>query len=208
MNKLYTSGAFILMQNGRAVKTKDLLSSNEHFLPLYTHNNKESAHIIFQYPSETGTYEIAGISAENGIHYAVLTHRLTADKPQIEYQLAALQEDSGDLCGELDSLRALFGSIISETHDAHSLIHTLYSKNPFYYNKGRLLNSAEKIISEYSYMENEDFEIGLTKEKTYTVNSSCIFEIGRWTSGAYTGTYVLMWIKEDDTWKILFDSNY
>ncbi|HPX25399.1 MAG TPA: hypothetical protein PLG87_01225 [Treponemataceae bacterium] len=208
MENLYAPESFILMQNGRAAKTKDLLSSNDHFLPLYTHSNKDSAHIIFQCPSDNGTYEIARISAENGIQYAVLTHRLLADKPQIEYQLSALQEESGDLCGELDSLRSLFGSIISETHDVDRLIHTLYSKNPFYYNKGRLLNSQEKLISEYSYMEDKDFEIGLTKEKSYTANSSCIFEIGRWTSGAYTGTYVLMWIKEDAEWKILFDSNY
>lgn len=207
MKNLYASESFILMQDGSVTKTNDLLLNNEFFLPLYTDANTDSPHIIFQHPSEIGTYEIAEISAENGIQYAVLTHRLKADKAQIEYQVAALQEDSGDLCGELDSLRSLFGSIISETHDAHSLIHSLYSKSPFYYNKGRLLNSAEKIISEYSYMENKDFEIGLTKERTYTANSSCIFEIGRWTSGAYTGTYVLMWIKEDGTWKIVFDSN-
>jgi len=204
---LYTADSFLLTENGTVVKGSDI--SGYYGNTLLKDSGLESSNVVFRCLSEIGVYEIVDISCHNGDVYSLLIHWITVeDKLKREYEILAKKDKSDIYPEELDLKRNLFGQIVSTTHDVNKMITTLYENNPYYYNRGRLITTAESLIAEYSYMSNSAFEIFLTRNITHPVNTACVFEIGDWKSGANTGKYVLIWKRDQNDWKILFDSNY
>jgi ketosteroid isomerase-like protein len=94
------------------------------------------------------------------------------------------------------------------SHQAGELVKNLYTKDAYYYNRGRLLKGTESITEEYAYMNSPSYSLTLTPKHVELVNSEIAFEIGK-CSGSYPNPYMLLWKRQDDgNWKILMDSNY
>jgi ketosteroid isomerase-like protein len=95
---------------------------------------------------------------------------------------------------------------LCNTHKANELVSKAYTSNAIYYNNNRILVGTAPIAKEYSYMNNPSYQLTLTPLIAETAGKDLVFEIGQ-CSGSYGGKYTLVWKKEGDSWKVLFDSN-
>ena len=97
---------------------------------------------------------------------------------------------------------------LCNAHRASELVSTVYTPDAYYYNCGRILQGAEAISNEYSYMNSPQYSLKLTPKHVVFVTSNIAYEIGR-CSGSYPLPYMLLWKKKSDgNWQILMDSNY
>lgn len=96
---------------------------------------------------------------------------------------------------------------LCNANNAKALVAEMYSENARYYNHKPMVMGRKAITAEYQYMNNPDYQLKLSPLIVEVVNKTLAFEIGQ-CSGSYPGNYVLVWQKgEDDTWRILLDSN-
>jgi ketosteroid isomerase-like protein len=92
-------------------------------------------------------------------------------------------------------------------NNAENLVKELYTNNTMYFNHKPVVKGAEKLIKEYSYMNNENYNLNLHPIKLELVNANLAFEVGQ-CSGSYKGKYILVWKKHSNgNWKVLIDSN-
>ncbi len=207
MTDLYTSESVLLTPRGDVIRGKDIADyyKNE----IFADSTFSSIDTVFRCHSEIGIYEISDFSCNNGLKYSALIHWIQIDgQLKREYEILSHKNDSVVGTAKIDAQRESFCHIINSTHDVNALIQDVYSSKPYYFNRGRLLEGGDSIVSEYSYMADASFEIFLAPDVIHPVTDTCIFEIGSWRSGANSGKYVLIWINENNCWKILFDSNY
>ena len=94
------------------------------------------------------------------------------------------------------------------THQAGALVRQLYTKEAYYYNRGRLLQGTKALSTEYSYMNSPSYSLQLTPKHIVFVSPQIAYEIGQ-CSGSYPYPYMLLWNKtKNGQWKIMMDSNY
>ncbi|MGV0946109.1 hypothetical protein ACTS9U_04630 [Empedobacter falsenii] len=92
-------------------------------------------------------------------------------------------------------------------NNSNNLVRELYSKNSIYYNHKPIIKGTEKLIKEYSYMDNKNYHLKLEPLIVKPVNKNLVFEIGQ-CAGSYNGKYILVWEKDvNGIWKIIIDSN-
>ena len=107
---------------------------------------------------------------------------------------------------EISSSREQWMSLCN-ANNVKELVTEMYTENARYYNHKPMVMGREAITDEYEYMNNPAYQLKLNPLIVEMVNKTLAFEIGQ-CSGSYPGNYVLVWQKgEDDTWRILLDSN-
>jgi ketosteroid isomerase-like protein len=96
---------------------------------------------------------------------------------------------------------------LCNAHNVKALVEQLYSNNTIYYNHKPIVKGTEKLVKEYSYMNNKNYRLTLQPIIVKVVNDNLAFEVGQ-CSGGYNGKYILIWNKQaDGNWKIYIDSN-
>lgn len=107
---------------------------------------------------------------------------------------------------DIDTARALWIRY-SNSHNALSLAEHLYQKDFVYYNRGLLYESYAALADIYSYMNEDDFQVTLSKDVLLMAQTDLAFEIGTWTTNS-TGSYIIVWEKRDNRWGIRLDANW
>ncbi len=108
--------------------------------------------------------------------------------------------------GELDLRREEWMKICNQ-HDALALVKEMYMKEAVYYNHKPLVIGQEKIVEQYSYMNDEKYSLELEPLFMQVVSSEIVYEVGQ-CRGSYGGKYILVWTRDiDGKWKIKMDSN-
>lgn len=95
---------------------------------------------------------------------------------------------------------------LCNSNKANELVRKAYTGNAVYYNNNRILVGTTAITKEYNYMNNPSYQLTLTPLIVEAAGKDLVFEIGQ-CSGSYGGKYTLVWKKEGNSWKVLFDSN-
>ncbi|MEM7299350.1 MAG: hypothetical protein AAF391_13920, partial [Bacteroidota bacterium] len=153
-------------------------------------------------------YEIGEIQTANGMFSVMfLKNKPNSTSSTIEL-LVIYKNDSPS--GDLDVLknRREEWMKLCNSHKANELVKQLYSKEAFYYNRGRLLKGTSAISAEYGYMNSSSYSLQLTPKHIVFVTDDIVFEVGR-CSGSYPLPYMLLWEKQTNgEWQVLLDSNY
>ncbi len=125
----------------------------------------------------------------------------------IEFLVIYEVTGSENQSGGLDKARNKWMKLCN-AHQAGKLVEQLYTKDAYYYNRGRLLKGTKSITAEYGYMNSSSYSLKLTPKHNKFVTPEIAYEIGR-CSGSYPLPYMLLWQKQTDgTWKVMMDSNY
>jgi ketosteroid isomerase-like protein len=96
---------------------------------------------------------------------------------------------------------------LANANSAKKLAKELYNLDFVYYNRGRLYEGYENLADIYSYMDNENYKINLTKDICVMVQPDLAYEIGTWTS-AGSGSYLIVWRYTENKWGIHLDTNW
>lgn len=106
---------------------------------------------------------------------------------------------------DIDLLRSSW-ELYSNQHRPDLIVQNIFAANGRYFYNG-FENKGKQITEAYGYMRDESYSIDLTPKKVYQVTESLIYEIGIYrTTGA--GLYLLIWTKDEDSWKLLLDFNF
>ncbi len=154
-------------------------------------------------------YEIGEIRAGDQMFSVMFIKRKDGDSgPQIEFLVIYKMGNPEDKTESILNKRRDEWVKLCNAHNASELVKELYTKDAYYYNRGRLLQGTDAISKEYSYMNSSGYSLNLTPKHSVFVTADITYEIGR-CSGSYPLPYMLLWKKgEDGTWKVLMDSNY
>lgn len=94
----------------------------------------------------------------------------------------------------------------ANNHQPNQLVDSVCSTEGYYVNRGNVYQE-DQIKEAYSYMANPKWKIQLASLFSTQPNEDVIYDIGEFTSGG-EGLYVLIWIKEEDVWRIKLDFNF
>ena len=94
----------------------------------------------------------------------------------------------------------------SNEHRPDLIAQQVFSASGKYFNRGKVYPQSE-IAGAYSYMNNENYVITLEPQMVKRVDERTVFEIGIFKVGGQ-GLYTLIWIKENNEWKLLLDFNF
>ncbi len=98
---------------------------------------------------------------------------------------------------------------LANEHSPERLVAEVYTKDFTYYNRNTIYQGYEKLSEAYSYMKDPNFLIDLKKEISIVVRPDLIYEMGKWMNSDYSGSYIIIWKKQQNSeWKIAFDSNW
>lgn len=188
-NDIYTS---LINLKNTAGQLKDIELIHQHI--------SNSGHVL-EIISFTGTKNntsyiaISGFRNSNGIYNREFDFVRKRDKG-----------DKGEL-KKIDIARSDWVKY-SNQKEPQKLVELVYTKNSLYYNNGRLSRGRDAITERYSYMNQPNWSITLTPEKTVLVNNKRAFEIGTYMSSG-KGDYVLIWERgSDGKWQVFLDFNF
>ena len=152
-------------------------------------------------------YEIGELTSEAVTFSVVLVRSKSANTSQIELAVVYKKETATEDLAALDSARDQWMELCN-SHQVAALVATLYHKEAYYFNRGRLLIGTESLTNEYSYMSSPNYSLQLTPQQVSFVSDTMAYELGR-CSGSYPLPYLIVWQKQaDNSWKILLDSNF
>ena len=204
---LYAENAVKILKTGDVVEGRKQISEHHRLSSSGKLLSTKSDSLILANTVKVIEYEIFENRYENGQRHKNLVIWQTIDgERQRVFEFTAMKEDSIPSPLEIDERRKLWIDLCNR-HDAEKLIHELYSKNTRYFNHKPVIKGRASLVDEYSYMNNENYELSLQPSIVDVVNENIIFEIGQ-CSGSYKGKYILIWKKDPDgIWRIFIDSN-
>lgn len=200
--------ALIISESGLVRGNKDVQS----FVSKFNQSNGSSLSYQSNYSVQVNAlldYEIGEIEA-SGQTFSVMFIKRKDDEsgPKIEFLVIYKMGDPGGETESIINQRRKEWVELCNAHNAGKLVKELYTKDAYYYNRGRLLQGTDAISKEYSYMNSSGYSLNLTPKHSVFVTDDITYEIGR-CSGSYPLPYMLLWKRlEDGTWKVLMDSNY
>lgn len=150
-------------------------------------------------------YEIGNFTLANGDHYNhVVIWNTTLQKRDFEFISKA--ESNTPLDPQIDARRKEWVKLCN-AHNAMALVSELYTANTVYYNHKPVVVGIDAVTKEYSYMNNPNYTLNLTRLHLEMVTPTLAYEIGQ-CSGSYNGKYIIVWQKDTEgIWKVLVDSN-
>ncbi|QHT69520.1 DUF4440 domain-containing protein [Rhodocytophaga rosea] len=126
---------------------------------------------------------------------------------QRELEATAKKTTSYNDSVQIDAAREKWMQLCN-AHNHQQLVKSLYLKDAYYYNKGRVLQGWESLFTEYKYMSQPSYQLSLKPISVLMVQPDLAYEVGK-CSGSYGGHYMLVWEKQKDgEWKVSLDSNY
>lgn len=163
--------------------------------------------LIVAHEGRAIAYEISESINERGEKYKNLVIWQTKNNQRLRvFEFSAKENRSNLDLTAINRRRAQWMELCNQ-NEAAVLIRELYSTNTLYYNHKPLVKGQKQLVSEYQYMNNENYELTLNSIKVVPVNQNFVFEIGQ-CAGSYTGKYILIWEKgKDGQWHIFIDSN-
>ncbi|MEZ4796132.1 MAG: hypothetical protein R2785_03080 [Flavobacteriaceae bacterium] len=204
LSTLYTENAMVLSGNG-----VDLANRNEilELVPKVDFVVKSVSTAKRIKANDHYDYEIGSFINKDDVlakHLIIWNTSNNQDLRELEF---IVETDKSKVnLDEIDKQRANWMAFCN-THDAKSLIENVYFENTMYYNRGRMLIGRNDLIKEYSYMNNEQYQLTLNPIVVEPVSETIVYEIGQ-CEGSYNGKYILVWQKNaQGIWQVLFDSN-
>ncbi len=203
---LYAQNSIKILNNG------EIIEGNEQIIDYILSDSLKlvsikSDTLILAHKEKAIEYEISESIYTNHEKYKTLAIWQTKNKKRkrlLEFVIKT--EPVKNTLEALNNRRDLWMSLCNK-HDAKKLIEELYSKSTLYYNHKPMIRGRERLIDEYQYMNNENYQLSLQPEIVDRINENFIFEIGQ-CSGSYNGKYILIWKKDKyGKWSIFFDSN-
>lgn len=163
---------------------------------------KVKTHQEDQYEYEIGEFK----NSKNEIFKHLIIWNKTEKLKKRELEFVAKAKKFASNKNEIDARRKEWITLCNN-HNAKELVHQLYAKNAIYYNHKPVLVGRELISKDYSYMNQEIYQLLLTPIHLEEVTEDLAFEIGQ-CSGTYGGKYMIVWQKnKDGKWYVLMDSN-
>ena len=154
-------------------------------------------------------YELLQYKTEDLSEYVqLIIWKIVGEKRVREFEFSHKIDTATNKAGNEEILerRDMWIELCNE-NNAANLVNELYSQNTIYFNHKPLVIGRKKIINEYAYMNNANYNLVLQPLKLISVTKNIAFEIGQ-CKGSYGGKYILIWKKEDDgKWRIFIDSN-
>lgn len=153
-------------------------------------------------------YEIGCMETEKKVEYPYIVIWTRTNGVWLrEFEMVARKTTCELATDELNKAREKWMRICN-SHDAQKLVDSMYTREAYYYNRGRVLQGRDNLSREYSYMNDIHYCLTLEPASILAVQSGLVFEIGK-CSGTYNGHYVLKWEKEaNGEWMVSLDSNY
>lgn len=126
-----------------------------------------------------------------------------------QHELDAIEKEDPDLVinPSIDIAREKWVTL-ANAKSSIDLARNLYSENFIYYNRGNLFTDYDSLSDAYAYMNDEQFQVDLSKNICIMVSPDYAFDIGTWESFGSTGHYIIIWELVDSEWKIRLDSNW
>lgn len=153
----------------------------------------------------TQKFELGIYKANNQTFYTVIGWRNKDGwKKEVEIIYEKLTEKT-DALNQIDFARNKWEEY-SNNHDPDGLIDQLFSKNGYYFNRGRVFQ-GEEIKEAYSYMKGEKWKIKLETLSSTQLSDRIVFDIGTFQSSG-KGLYFLLWSKNNEKWELLLDFNF
>ncbi|MBT8287319.1 MAG: DUF4440 domain-containing protein [Bacteroidia bacterium] len=203
---LYTTDALKVFSDGTTLNTTDDIA-NHLFTTLKGAHSIKTKKRLTAHEKRQIDYEVSQFRVKNNENYKQLIIWEKVDGRDV--RAFEFIEKSGEFTApvkELNQRREEWMKYCN-AHDVSALVNDLYTSNTIYFNHKPAVIGTEKLIKEYSYMENPAYSLKLEPIIIEAVNKELVFEIGQ-CQGSYNGKYVLIWQKDSDgKWKVLVDSN-
>lgn len=206
LQNLYTPDALKIMEDGSLVEGNKQIAHHYH----YTNSRIEATRtdtVILANGDRKIEYEMGGYHTTNGkkFKHIVIWQRANGDRKRTFEYIAQVTSTSYDL-SDIDSRRQQWIELCNK-HDASALIQEMYSDSTLYYNHKPIVKGREALAKEYSYMNNEKYELSLHPIIVDSVNEEIVIEIGQ-CKGSYNGKYIIIWKKnQNNKWEVFIDSN-
>lgn len=204
LSSLYTENAKVLSENGVELANRDeileLVPNSDFVVKSVSTTKRIEANDSYDY--EIGSF----INKDNGLAKHLIIWNTSNNEDKRELEFITETDESNVNLKEIDKQRANWMALCN-AHDAKSLIENVYSENTMYFNRGRLLIGRNDLVTEYEYMNNEQYQLTLNPILVESVSETIVFEFGQ-CKGSYNGKYILVWQKNSQgIWQVLFDSN-
>lgn len=204
LSTLYTENAMVLSANGVDLSNRaeilELVPKVDFIVKSVSTTKRIKA-------NDSYDYEIGSFVNKDDVlakHLIIWNTSNNEDKRELEFIMET--DDSNVDLKEIDKQRSNWMTLCN-AHNAKSLIENVYSENTMYYNRGRMLIGRNDLIKEYSYMNNEQYQLTLNPILVEPVSGTIVYEFGQ-CEGSYNGKYIIVWQKNTQgIWQVLFDSN-
>jgi len=206
ISKMYDEHAIRIFEDGNTIVGKE---------PIKDHYQKGSfsiqsmkTDIVIMANQKRGLeYEIGEYTDEDDSKYKhIIIWETKNESPKRVFEVTAQIEKTDNELAVIDDRRKLWMELCNK-HNAEALINEMYSKNTLYFNHKPLITGRESLVKEYSYMNNEKYELSLNPIIVEQINKNFVFEIGQ-CKGSYNGKYIIVWRKEESgKWEVFIDSN-
>lgn len=204
LSSLYTENAMVLSANGVELANRDeileLVPNSDFVIKSVSTTKRIVANDSYDY--EIGSF----INKDDGLAKHLIIWNTSNNEDKRELEFITETDESNVNLKEIDKQRANWMALCN-AHDAKDLIEAMYTENTMYYNRGRLLIGRNDLVTEYEYMNNEQYKLTLNPILVEPVSETIVFEFGQ-CEGSYNGKYILVWQKNSQgIWQVLFDSN-
>ncbi len=163
------------------------------------HANKDS----------TYSYQIRDIAFEHGrvlSQLQILGNGVADTLVELEFLADGEETDFASIKNQLSNRRKEWLELCNK-HEIETLVNNAYSVSTMYYTHKPLIVGRNDLLTQYNYMNRENYSLHLEPMFIKVVNSMVVYEIGQ-CSGSYNGKYILIWkFEKDGVWRIIFDSN-
>jgi hypothetical protein len=214
IDSTYLDHSFILTESGKLIQGKK--SIHTYFAKEVKENSSPGPYNLLAEKkvsqNEKIIYEISSFKNSKGQLYKQLA--IYEEQADNNYKIFEITVPSDNKNLNMQELKKRRNDWVdgANSHHVSQFINNLYTTNAVYYyqSKNEISIGTNEIINTYQYMADSTFRINdLTPFHSEPVNKKMVFEIGTWSMPDYSGEYVIVWQRcNDNSWRILFDSNY